>query len=150
MVNKSHELVKEQSLKGKATAPQNGLSKLGHNSSTVKALVTEYETLEQRKKEIGKAQREIKAKLKEQNIPTMPLNQILRERKMEDDVRFNFLQDCHIIRDTLGMQATLFDKAQFEEGNRGMNEAEIEASQKLKAVSTGKPDPVAAAKAMAK
>lgn len=145
MVHKSHEAVKEQSLKGKATAPEKGAAKVGHNSGTVRTLVAELEKLAERKKEIGKAEREVKAKLKEQNVPTMPLNQIMRERKMAADVRANFMQDCHILRDTLEMQTSLFDKDTFEQGQRGPTEAELEQLKKEKA---GKPDPVAAAKAM--
>lgn len=105
---------------------------IGHNSGdgkkTVKASVAKIEELSKRQREIGKSIREEKAFLKSQGVNTTALNQVLRERKMEPDVRKNFYEDCHIVRDALEMQPSLFDRKQFEEGQRGPDEADLEKS----------------------
>lgn len=156
MVNKSHEEVKKQNpgaLKGAATVEKDNKGKIGHNSGTIKKLVADFEKLEKDKKDIGKAQREIKAQLKEQGVPSVALSQVLRERKMAPDVRANFYQDTHIIRDSLGMQTSLFDKAQFEEGQRGPTEEQLDKVKKLNRAplaGEAKPDPVAAAASLKK
>lgn len=105
-----------------AKEPGEKLPGKGHNSGQINdALVqifTDYEALEANKKEISKAQRDLRARAKSEfNVQTNVFSDQIRKRKMDADVRAQFEHGVKDLEDMIGYQMS-FDLAS-EEGDDG-------------------------------
>lgn len=80
---------------------------IGHNSTAsftrIQKDVAQIESLDEQIRALRSQQKQIKALLKQQGIPTGPLNNILRLRRLEDDVRQQYIEDNVIIAEMLEM-----------------------------------------------
>lgn len=156
---KSKKETKAKASSKKLTAPpaakveekEAGIGHNGPSSGTIKKTVDELEKLDLQIADLNKIKREKKAYLKGQGVSITALNQIMRERKMESDVRANFYEDCHIIRDALEMQLDMFNRMQFDNpqglDSKAPTEAEIADFQAKQAQRREEAAAVAAAKA---
>lgn len=109
--------------------PKEHKPQIGHNSGAQvnKPLVKifeKYEALENNKKEINKAQRDLKAAAKsEHNVQTKNFTAEVALRKLDQDVRVQFEQGQKDLQSQLGYQFAL-GLAEDEEGEEGGVNAE--------------------------
>jgi hypothetical protein len=116
----------------------------GHNSTglinePLLQIFTDWEALELQKKEITKAQNQLKAKAKtEHNIPKMNFAQEIRLRKMDSEVRAHFEATQKDLQVAIGYQMALdiaIPKAEEvpAEGKSYKKESPEEAAERLAA-----------------
>lgn len=85
----------------------------GHNAKgainePLKQLFTDFEALEEQKKQISTAQSQIKARAKtEHNIPKTVFSAEIRLRKMDADVRAHFENNLKDLQNAIGYQMAL-------------------------------------------
>lgn len=83
----------------------------GHNSMTVPEVVAakdEWLDLDLKQKELGKAKREIGARMKDRfSIPKGNWNEEMKKQKMARDARIQFEAQAHDLKGMLGYQASL-------------------------------------------
>jgi uncharacterized protein (UPF0335 family) len=121
--------------------------KIGHNSGQFNAplakLFTDYERLEANKKEIGKAQRDIRAKAKEEfGIQIKNFSQEIAMRKLDPDVRIQFEQGVQDLKGMLGYQFAfnIASPKKEGEGDKGEGKPEPKAAETAKEEVEGEGD----------
>lgn len=138
MAPKKPELVKNQSEQENQTnEAANGADDagednggLGHNGGTdaLQQIFTDYAHLEENKKQLSKAQRDLRAKAKQEfNIASSVFAHEVRLQKMDSDVRIQFEEGHAGLKEQLGIQFTLGILGDDEDGEQE-NDPEAAAS----------------------
>ena len=109
-MTESKSKVKKQPLKAIEAPEAEKQPGIGHNGSPefIFTTVKEIEELINRQKELQAIIKDKKSLLKENGVNITALNQVLKERRMDTDVRRNYLTDCHNLRKITYTQADLF------------------------------------------
>ena len=123
---------KKKSSRAKSAKPKHGA--IGHNGKVNEALVEildTYMSMEEDKKQIGKSQRDLRAKAKtEHGVESAVFNHEIKLRKMDSDRRAMFEQGHSDLKDMTGYQMALqlSDNSGDDDDARDPEEAAADAA----------------------